>query len=97
MDSATFQAEIATLLRQRPVCTAAELNERTAAFWNGIEARGARLDEHGAIAAEFELDDRECNRLHADLINWMERPCYSVRPELLTRMLAGTPSPDKSG
>jgi hypothetical protein len=97
MDSATFQAEIATLLRERAAGTAAELNARTVAFWNGIEARGARLDEHGLIVEEFELDDRECNRLHADLISWMERPCYALRPELLKRILAGTPSPDTGG
>jgi hypothetical protein len=91
MDSATFQAEIATLLHEREAGTAAEFNDRTIAFWNGIEARGARFDEQGQLAGEFELDDRECNRLHVDLISWMERPRYSMRPELLKLMLANLP------
>ena len=79
-----FQAHLATLLCSRPRCTTAELNESTIVFWDGQWAKGAELlsDGSGNLSSKFDLDERTCNRLHADLVTWLESPRYGLRSDL---------------
>jgi len=94
MEYASVQAEIATLLRRRPLSTTADINRHTVAYWNGYQLKGFRLrrdDYCVQLDEEFDFDERTCNRLHADLVAWMAGPRYTVRPELAQR-LAGTSS-----
>jgi hypothetical protein len=84
MGFVAFQAHLATLLRSMPRCTTAELNERTVVFWDGQWAKGAEIGDDGSgfLHAKFDLDERTCNRLHADLVAWLEAPRYGSRSEL---------------
>lgn len=79
-----FQANLATLLRTRPRFATAQLNEHTVVFWDGQWAKGAELciDGSGQLSRKFDLDERRCNRLHADFVAWLESPQYGSRPEL---------------
>jgi len=89
MEYASVQAELATLLRRRPLGTTADLNRDTVAYWDGREVRGFRIardDCSERLEEEFDLDECTCNRLHADLVAWMAAPRYTVRPELAQRL-----------
>lgn len=85
MDYASIQPALATLLRNRPLGTTADINKQTVAYWDGYEVRGIHLrhDQSGRLDEDFELDERTLNRLHADLVAWMAAPRYTVRPELV--------------
>jgi hypothetical protein len=84
MGCVAFQACLAMALRNHPRCTTAELNETTVVFWDGEWARGATLnaDGSGRLDTKFDLNERTCNRLHADLVEWLAAPRYSVRPDI---------------
>ncbi|WP_438396512.1 hypothetical protein [Caballeronia sp. DA-9] len=84
MGCVAFQAHLATLLRGMPRCTTAELNDHTIVFWDGQWAKGAELsgDGSGQLLDKFDLDERTCNRLHADLTAWLASPRYGARPDL---------------
>ena len=89
MEYASGQAELATLLRSRPLGTTADINGHTVAYWDGREIRGFRLgrdDYSEQLEEEFDFDERTFNRLHADLVAWMAAPRYTVRPELAQRL-----------
>jgi len=85
MDYASIQPELATLLRNRPLGTTADINEQTVAYWDGYEVRGIHLrhDESGRLEGDFDFDERTFNQLYADLVEWMAAPRYTVRAELV--------------
>jgi hypothetical protein len=93
MEYASVQPELTTLLRDRPLGTTADLNKYTVAYWDGHEVRGihVRHDDSGRLGEEFDLDERACNQLHADLVAWVAAPRYTVRLELAD-WLKGAPS-----
>lgn len=76
MGCVAFQACLAMALRDRPRWTTAGLNETTVVFWDGEWARGATFhaDGSGRLVTEFELNERTCSRLHADLVAWLAAP-----------------------
>jgi hypothetical protein len=94
MEYASVQAELATLLRSRPLGTTADINRDTVAYWDGREVRGFRIGRDNCsegLEEEFDLDERTFNHLHADLVAWMGDPKYSFRAELAQR-LVGKPT-----
>jgi hypothetical protein len=93
MEYASVQAELATLLRSRPLGTTADINGHTVAYWDGREIRGFRLGraDYSELLEEFEFDERTCNHFHVDLVARMAAPRYTFRPELAQR-LRGEPS-----
>jgi hypothetical protein len=94
MEYPSVQAELATLLRSRPLGTTADINSHTVAYCDGGEVMGFRIaggDYSERLVEEFDFDERTCNALHADLVAWMAAPRYTFRPELAQR-LRGEPS-----
>ena len=88
MEYASGQPELATLLRDRPLRTTADLNKYTVAYWDGHDVRGIHLhrDNSGQLGGDFVFDEHTFNQLHADLVAWMAAPRYTVRPELVDRL-----------
>ncbi|SAL33606.1 hypothetical protein AWB69_03021 [Caballeronia udeis] len=93
MDYASIQPALTILLRNRPPGTTADINNRTVAYWDGHEIRGIHLrnDKSGRLDEDFDFDERTINQLHADLVEWMAAPRYTVRPELAD-WLKGAPT-----
>jgi hypothetical protein len=86
MEYASVQAQLATLLRSRPLGTTADINGHTVAYWDGREIRGFRLGRDERLEEEFDFDERTYNALHADLVAWMATPRYTFRLELAQRL-----------
>ena len=89
MEYPSVQAELATLLRGRPLGTTADINSHTVAYWDGGEVMGFRIaggDYSERLVEEFDFDERTYNALHADLVAWMATPRYTFRLELAQRL-----------
>ena len=79
-----FKSQVAAVLRDAPRCTTADLTDFAVAFWNGRDVVYAYLrdDLSGALDEEFNLSDNEWEQWHDDLVAWIGRPLFSVRPEV---------------
>ena len=55
MEYASVQAELATLLRSRPLGATTDINGHTVAYWDGREIRGFRLGraDYSELLGEF--------------------------------------------
>jgi hypothetical protein len=71
MEYASVQPELATLLRDRPLGTTADLNKYTVAYWDGHDVRGIHLhrDNSGRLGGDFDFDERTSNQLHAHILS----------------------------
>ena len=80
-----IDAQVATLLRDQPPGTTANLTDFAVAYWDGRRVVYVFLDEdsHAALDEEFNLTDYLLERWEADFAAWLVEPHYSVRPELL--------------
>ena len=84
MEYASVQAELATLLRSRPLGTTADINGHTVAYWDGREIRGFRLGraDYSELLEEFEFDQRTGNHFQVDLVARMAAPGIPSAPNL---------------
>ncbi|ASW02835.1 hypothetical protein [Paraburkholderia aromaticivorans] len=82
-----FKTRLASMLRDIPYGTSADLTGYAIAFWDGSKVVYAFLsgDGTGMIEDEFELSDYEWNHWHDDFAAWIKEPLFSVRPELNKR------------
>jgi hypothetical protein len=78
-------AQLASLLRDQPRGTTANLTDFAVAYWDGHRVVYVFLDEHhhAALDDEFDLTDYLLNQWKVDFEAWFAEPHYSVRPELL--------------
>ncbi|MFL9876728.1 hypothetical protein [Paraburkholderia megapolitana] len=72
------------LLRDMPLCTAAEISTSAIAFWDGQRLAWVRLsnDGSGQINEIFNLDLDAWDELCGCVDDWLASPRYSERPEL---------------
>ncbi|MEQ5844348.1 MULTISPECIES: hypothetical protein [Paraburkholderia] len=72
------------LLRDQPLCTAAEISNFAIAFWDGRRLSWARLTKDGSDRADemFNLDLDAWDELCGYVDDWLASPRYSERPEL---------------
>lgn len=75
---------IAMLLRDQPPCTAAEISHFAIAFWDGERLAWATLKEDGSgqIDSRLTVDLDVWDELCSYVMDWVDEPRYSVRPEL---------------
>lgn len=82
-----FKTQLASMLRDIPYGTSADLSGYAIAYWDGSKVVYAFLstDGSGTIEDEFELSDYEWKHWHEDFVTWINEPLFSVRPELNKR------------
>ncbi len=80
-----IDAQLASLLRDQPPGTTANLTNFAVAYWDGQRVVYVFLDEHddAELDEEFDLTDYLLEQWEADFAAWFAEPQYSVRPELL--------------
>jgi hypothetical protein len=80
-----IDAQLASLLRDQPPGTTANLTNFAVAYWDGQRVVYVFLDEHddAELDEEFDLTDYLLEQWEADFAAWFAEPHYSVRPELL--------------
>jgi hypothetical protein len=85
-----FKTQLASMLRDIPYGTSADLTGYAIAFWNGSKVIYAFVssDDSGIIEDEFELSDYEWDHWHDEFVTWINEPIFSVRPELHKRTYA---------
>lgn len=76
------------LLREQPLCTAADITNFAIAFWDGQRLAWVRLrnDGSGRVGEMFNLDLDAWDELSGDVDAWLASPRYSERPELRRRL-----------
>jgi hypothetical protein len=84
MDYPAFQSELGLLLRARSVGTTADVAQDTVLYWNGHKVMGLHLNDKSpdGTDATFEIDEHAFNRLHAQIVAWMQTPRYTTRLDL---------------
>jgi hypothetical protein len=85
-------ANIAMLLRDRPLGTTADITAGCALYWDGNRLTGARLsgDEPGDVAEPFEVEDFLPEARDA-VSHWLAHPSFTFRPSLLEWLDAPAP------
>jgi hypothetical protein len=92
LDHEAVDSQIATLLRDKPSGTTADLADFAAAYLDGDRVRYvfAHEDGHGALDDEFELDEYAIESWNTDLAAWFENPRFTEKhPQVLAWLKAG--------
>jgi hypothetical protein len=95
MDLESVKGKLASLLRDKPPGTTADLTEHAVVCWNGEHLLGIHLcaDDPGHDDM-FDIDHDFCGDMHEHLEEWLVDPLFSQRPDLLEWL--GHPSlPDR--
>jgi hypothetical protein len=84
MDYPAFQSQLGFLLGNSPVGTTADIAQDALLYWDGRKVMGLRSNDQSVCGSDatFEVDEHTCNRLHAQIVAWMQAPHYAFRPEL---------------
>lgn len=82
--------QLASMLRDQPRGTTANVTEHTVIYWDGNTAVGVHLvADHPGFNGRFELDDHFLGDAHEHLTDWFEDPKFSPRPDLVAWLDAG--------
>ncbi len=95
MDLESVKAKFASLLRDKPLGTTADITKHTVVCWNGEKLLGIHLcADHPGYDDVFEIDHDFCGDVHEHLEEWLADPRFSHRPDLLG-WLAQSSFPDR--
>jgi diadenosine tetraphosphatase ApaH/serine/threonine PP2A family protein phosphatase len=95
MELESVKAKLASLLRDKPLGTTADITEHTVVCWNGEKLVGVHLcADHPGFDDMFEIDHDFCGDMHEHLEEWLADPRFSHRPDLL-EWLAQSSLPDR--
>jgi len=84
MDLDSVKGRMASLLRDKPLGTTADITEHTVVCWNGEQLFGIHLcADHACFDDMFDIDHEFCGNVHEQLEEWFADPRFSERPDLL--------------
>jgi hypothetical protein len=83
MDLESVKGRLASLLRDKPLGTTADVTEHTVC-WNGEQLLGIhRCADHPGVNDMFDIDHDFCGDVHEHMEEWLADPRFSHRPDLL--------------
>lgn len=95
MDLESVKGRLASLLRDTPLGTTADITEHTVDRWNGEQLLGIHLcADHPGVDDMFDIDQDFCGDVHEHLVEWFAHPRFSQLPAL-NEWLDHTNSADK--
>jgi hypothetical protein len=84
MDLESVKAKLASLLRDKPLGTTADITEHTVVCWSGEQQVGIHLcADHPGYDDMFDIDHDFCGDVHEHLVEWLGDPRFSHRSDLL--------------
>ena len=75
---------LASMLKDRPHGTTADITEHTVIYWDGHSVAGVHLiADYPELDVRFEIDEHFVGDAHEHLTQWLDNPKFSSRPDLV--------------